>query len=519
MKKNLFTQTQVKTPPRSVFDLSHDVKQSMKMGVLYPTLFLETVPGDSFTLSCESVVRFAPMLAPIMHRINVFMHYFFVPNRLVWDKWEDYITGMPLDEPAPAFPVIGLNGTTIPSVETAKALTYFGLPLMSVGGPAVPYSISAIPFAAYQMIYNEYYRDQNLVIEDLSYQLASGSNNAVAADLFQLRRRAWEHDYLTSALPWAQKGNTVDIPLGAVALIPQAEYDALPTNPVFRSKNTGNPLNGDINAEDTGDPSIVALPGVTPAVYDPQGTLTVEATTINDLRRAFRLQEWFEKQARGGSWYIEVILSHFGIKSSDARLQRPEYITGTMSPVSISEVQNTAGIEGELPQGNLAGHAISVTSGNYGKYFCEEHGYIVGIMSVMPKTAYMNGIPKHFLKITDKFEIYWPEFANIGEQAIINSEVHWDHATPQDTFGYIPRYAEYKFINSRIAGDFASSLNYWTMARNLDSSVALNQEFIECTPTEDIFAVTDPDVDKLYSHIYHKIRAVRPMPFYGNPTF
>ena len=313
---------------------------------------------------------------------------------------------------------------------------------------------------------------------------------------------------------WAQKGNSVDIPLGQVGLNP----DSSSISKFVKALDHADANIGDIEQSGVAPNGSVTIGGVA-HVYDPMGTLQVEPTTINDLRRAFRLQEWFEKQARGGTRYIEVILAHFGIKSSDARLQRPEYITGSKSPVTISEVLNSTGLEGELPQGNMAGHAVSVTTGNYGKYFAEEHGYIIGIMSVMPKTAYQNGIPKHFLKINDTYEFYWPEFANIGEQAIVNQEVHWEHADPNGTFGYIPRYAEYKFINSRTAGDFTDSLSFWTMTRELTETVALNKEFIECSPTQDIFAVTDPTVDKLYAHVYHKIRAVRPMPFYGNPSF
>jgi hypothetical protein len=247
--------------------------------------------------------------------------------------------------------------------------------------------------------------------------------------------------------------------------------------------------------------------------------MEVQPTTINELRRAFRLQEWLEKNARGGTRYIENILAHFGVKSSDSRLQRPEYITGVKSPVVVSEVLQT-GQSDTTPQGNMAGHGISVTSGRTGSYYCEEHGYIIGIMSVMPKTAYQQGIPKTFLK-NDPLDYFWPSFAHIGEQEVQVQELYAYTSNKENTFGYVPRYAEYKYMPSRVAGDFRTTLDYWHLGRIFDSEPSLNQDFIECTPsaTSRIFAVEDPDAQKLYCHVLNKIKAVRPMPKYGTPSF
>lgn len=503
--KNIFNSIQLQKPKRNYFDLTHDVKLSANMGELTPILTLECVPGDKFDLSCESIIRFAPMIAPVMHRMDVTMHYFFVPNRILWPNWEKFITnngpnGTGIDFVAP-FIQIDKN-----DVVNQRLLNYLGIPINPYGSTTAE-TISALPLAAYQAIYNEYYRDQNL-ITPVNATLTDGNNGSNYATLTTLRKRAWEHDYFTASLPFAQKGAAVDIPLGQIqdnALFIVILYGPTPT------VLTGTPYSVTVagsNSESTSTDLFAAT-----------GGLEVEPTTINDLRRAYRLQEWLEKNARGGTRYIESILSHFGVKSSDSRLQRPEYITGVKTPVVISEVLNTSGTVDQLPQGNMAGHGIAVSSGRSGSYYCEEHGYIIGIMSVMPKTAYQQGIPRTFLKF-DPLDYFWPSFANIGEQEVANRELFAFTNTGSNTFGYVPRYAEYKFMPSRVAGDFATSLDYWHLGRIFNTQPSLNGTFIECTPeaTDRIFAVTDPDSQKLYCHVLNKIKAVRPMPKYGTPT-
>jgi hypothetical protein len=509
MAKNIFNSIQLKKPKKNFFDLTHDVKLSTNMGQLTPILTLEVVPGDKIELGCESIIRFAPMTAPVMHRMDVTMHYFFVPNRILWDNWEKFITNNGPNGTGPEIvaPYINYNSTV--GTYYSQFLDYMGVPPFVSGGTST--HISALPLAAYQCIYNEYYRDQNL-IAPVDYKLKDGnqyvSSLADIERLLLIRNRAWEHDYFTAALPFAQKGAAVDIPLGQIA----------ENAPIYRDSSSVTPTTL------TGTPYSVVVPGsnsetTSTDLFAATGGLEVEPTTINDLRRAYRLQEWLEKNARGGTRYIESILSHFGVKSSDARLQRPEYITGVKTPVVISEVLNTSGTEGELPQGNMAGHGIAVSSGNSGSYYAEEHGYIIGIMSVMPKTAYQQGIPRTYLKL-DPLDYFWPSFANIGEQEVKLQELYAFTANAEDTFGYVPRYAEYKYMPSRVAGDFRTSLDYWHLGRIFGSEPTLSQEFIECTPedTERIFAVTDPSAQKLYCHVLNKIKAVRPMPKYGTPT-
>ena len=508
MGKNIFNSVQVEKPKKNVFDLSHDVKMSMKMGNLTPVLVTECVPGDSFQIGCDSLIRFAPMIAPVMHRMDVSVHYFFVPNRLTWDNWEKYIVDANTPNPLPY-----INYTDDFTADQKKFLDYMGVPPNT--GTGITQALNALPIAAYQAIYNEYYRDENLVTE-VDYTLADGNNTGDVVDLVKMRQRAWEHDYFTAALPFAQKGTAVDIPIGSIDTDVAVNFNNLESD---KSAVSGAYVGGGSQAWVTiGNSAGVSTTG-NPSMIAKTSELDIQPTTINDLRRAVRLQEWLEKNARGGTRYIENILMHFGVRSSDKRLQRPEYITGLKTPVIISEVLNTSATAEEA-QGTMAGHGVAVSTGKYGNYFCEEHGYIIGIMSVMPQPAYQQGIPKTYLK-SDPLDFFWPSFAHIGEQPVTNNELYAYTATAEDTFGYVPRYAEYKYQPSRVAGEFRTdALNFWHLGRIFATQPALNDTFIECTPDqcERIFAVQDGE-DNLYCQIMHKIKAVRPMPKFGTPNF
>lgn len=507
--KNLLNSIQVKRPDSNVFDLSHDHKLSMNMGYLVPTMLLECVPGDKFNLSAESMTRFAPMIAPPMHRVDVRHEYFFVPYRLLWDKWEMFITDKKDPLFPPAFPTVGISEGNY-----SELCDHMGIPVPIGLANEV---VNVLPFCAYQFICNEYYRDQNLTAPFL-YKAVDGNNTEPS--FLTLRKRCWEHDYFTASLPFAQKGDAVTIPVAGFedvavrynnpdtfAINWQADDSALPGTP------------RQVNA-DSQEPSAGASGIDASDLFAETSTLANGTSTINDLRRANALQRFLEKLGRGGSRYVETIFAMFGVKSPDARLQRPEYITGVKTAVSFSEVLNTTGTE-DNPQGNMAGHGLSIGQGRYGDYFVQEHGFIMCITSVMPRTAYQQGLAKIFTKTVSPYEYFYPDFAHIGEQEVQNREIYafQGDAEGKATFGYLPRFTEYKVEKSRVSGDFRTNLAFWHMARIFSAPPVLNQAFVECTPREDMFAVTDPDVQKLYMHIQHRVRAVRRMPKFGTPSW
>jgi len=519
---SIFSKVAMPRPQTNTFDLSHDRKFSGKIGELMPISVMEVVPGDKFNIKATNMTRFAPLLTPIMHKASVYCHFFFVPNRILWPNWENFISGGEDGLADPTFPTVDL---TIPTQYGTQTLAdYLGLPT----GNQLQ-NVSALPFAAYQKIYQDYYRDENLIPKtDVTVTDGTQSNTDII-ELSEMKKRAWQHDYFTSALPWTQRGPEATIPLGTTAPIMYVNDPSQPTR--VRNNSTGATINnitfdGVSALETAGSGTLRAsIPSLTDLDWDNSRNLEADlsqatASSINDLRRAFRLQEWLERNARGGARYIEIITAHFGVRSSDARLQRPEFLGGSSTPITISEVlQTSANASEPTPQGNMAGHGVSVGSSNYVSYRAEEHGYIIGIMSVMPKTAYQQGVPKHFKKL-DKFDYYWPSFANIGEQPIYNEELyHQNNPTDAEVFGYTPRYAEYKYIPSTVHGEFRTSLKFWHMGRKFATKPTLNQDFIECdsAEVERVFNVLDGE-EHLYVYLHNEVKATRLMPYYGTPT-
>ncbi|WNK13111.1 MAG: major capsid protein [Microvirus sp.] len=540
----IFTNVAVKTPKRSRFDLSHDVKLSTDPGLLTPVMVMDCVPGDSVNLSAQALVRFSPLVSPLMHRVNVAIHYFFVPNRILWDSWEHFITktGDPITGQQPIMPYI-LVGDPVPPV--GSLYDFMGLP-QKTGSATGAIRINPLAFAAYQRIYNDYYRWKGDMSGDIDPNplegtlCIDGDNSANFASLIGIKKRGWQHDYFTSALTASQKGSLVDIPLGDVVLNPAWNSDGqqpgwkdvrdlLPQNDVSagaRDEHLITPTNASSGGSYRGATASyqqfppMTSPDLLPLAYDPDGSLIVQPVTINELRRAESLQTFLELLARGGSRYTELVKNFFNTNTGDARVQRSEYITGSITPVQISEVLNTTGESGGLAQGNMAGHAAAVVSGRGGSYFCREHGYIIGIMSVMPDTAYQQGIPKHYFKF-DVEDFFFPQFEGLGEQPVLNKELvaQYDNGDDDDqVFGYLPRYSEYKYIPNRVAGLFKTTLKFWHWGRIFADLPALNQDFLDCNPRTDIYAVTDGTENKLYCHVNNRILANRPMRKYTIPS-
>ncbi len=554
MSNSIFSSVRLRKPKRNRFNLSHSNKLTAKFGKLIPIMCVPTLPGDTFKCNSELLVRFAPMLAPIMHEVNVYTHFFFVPNRLIWDEWKDFITGGADGTAEPVYPRYRIDSTTDAGIverqfTTGSLADYLGFPVLKKGQTIKEdnfIELDALPFRAYQLIYNEYYRDQTLDSEVVIDKDSSGIRPTTSSVeiVISMRDRAWKKDYFTSALPFPQRGDDVELPLqGSADLIYNIGNTSLKTT-VNRAVSPGGvpPIGvaGDLTSDGLGNikanDESVNLVGSSTLRNDDLDFLIkgvdlskVSSATINELRRAIKAQEFLETAARGGSRYIEQIYSYFGVRSSDARLQRPEFLGGGKSPVVISDVlqtsQTTTG-EGGSPQASPAGHAVSVQNSHSFKVFCEEHGYIIGIMSIMPKPAYQQGLNRLNTKF-DRLDYYWPQFAHLGEQEIKNSEIFYDISIPHNlmhtdqTFGYTPRYAEYKFINDSVHGDFRDSLNFWHMGRIFDSSPGLNSSFLHevQSSANRVFAVQDSSFDKIWVNCHHNLVALRPMPKYGTPMF
>lgn len=575
----LFNKVQIKEPPRSRFDLSHEVKMSVNMGDLNVFLCEECIPGDKFELSSEVFVRLQPLLAPIMHRANVTVHYFFIPNRLLWndptsetDNWETFITAGEdgTAEPTPPCyhletPISAFNRTDLGMIfaEFGGLPDQLGVNIQNLfDSPGdltmVDCIISALPFRAYAQVFNDYYRDQNLR-DKIEFTKSGGilDENDMTADDFatcQLWQRCWEKDYFTSALPWVQRGDPMAIPFRPINSDVYFSRAGITDDrgSFWLDKNgdsSGGTWAGDVPSVHLVDDDGRALGSVASGAstvnaagfnavnvyYDPNGSLNVpflqNAATIQDLRIASKIQRWEEAHALSGARYNEQIMTDFFTKVPDYRLQRAEYLGGGVQPVVINEVLQTSETN-TTALGSMAGQGISAGSSNKCYYYVQEHGFIMGILSILPQPAYFQGLSKMWTRF-DRFDYAFPRLQGIGEQPVYRREllfrginnpdnIAYSNVGDDEVFGYQGQNADYKFHFDRVSGDFKKSLDFWHMARKFtyENKATLNEAFVTFDETQicDPFAVAlGTGVNHFLCDIYIHEKASRYLPFWSDP--
>lgn len=510
---------QLRKPERSKFDLSHEKKLTTRMGKLVPVFISETLPNDTFRVNTEVMLRFAPLLAPIYHRVNVFIHFFYVPIRILYKDWEALITngrlGTETPPVSPYFTIGDLLSSNENFLDVGSLWDYFGgvpIPDTEVGYNSSDYPLSALPWAAYYKCWYDYYRDRNYVEDNDILPLPSGALTNTYEPICFIKNRAWMHDYFTSALPFTQRGDEVLMPI---------EFSVDEVYQVVGGAT--NTQAGPVTADNAG--ALIVSAGGVPEI-GLRGDNS--SASINDLRQAIRLQEWLERNAVAGSRYNESIMAHFARRTSDGRLQRAEYLGGGRVPVQISEVMTTAwsqdGGANDVPPANPSGRGATYSNKNSFVYNCEEHGFVIGIMSVMPISGYMQGIPRMFTNRQTFLDYPWPSFAHLGEQEVGKSELYATPATVPSianpdgvVFGYQSRYADWKYISNTAHGEFRSSLDYWIIDRKFSTTPALGEEFVtfEDALQDRIFAVAESDT--IWCYVHNEVSAVRSLPYFGTP--
>lgn len=517
---------------RSVFNLSHVKRFTCDMGELIPALFLECVPGDTFKIGADVVTRFQPLVAPILDSVDLTVHYFFVPTRLLMDgekDWETFLTGGKdgTDESVslPPYKCLYADGSSsnpnnpfsngIPDGKYSLA-DYFGIPVKSDTSPIISSNhINAFSQRCYSLVFNEFYRDENLVDE------VSPDNNTVLY-------RSWKKDYFTSSLPWQQRGISPALPIsGTLPLTFKSESGSLPDFVSLNNKfgSLGMSFEGSnvlrfYTADDSSGNGATASDGI-------KGSVNLENATTFDvavLREAFQIQRWLELNARAGVRYTEFLKSHFGLAPRDEVLQRPEYIGGTKSSIVVSEVLQTSQTTDNSPQGSLAGHGLGAMSDYVCTYTAKEFGYIIGIASWMPKPSYQQGVNRIFSRQT-KYDFYFPEFSHLSEQAVTKGEIYATGNAEHDNsiFGYQSCYSEMRYMPSFNCADMRDTFSYWHLGRIFSADPSLNSGFLTTNPNysggirKDIFA--DQNSKGLLVQFGNVVKAIRPLPVYGTPGF
>lgn len=572
-KNNRFSQIPNSPIQRSVFDRSHDYKTTMDAGYLIPFFVDEVLPGDTFKLRVNAFVRMNTLIAPFMDNVFMDTFFFFVPSRLVWDNWQRFCGEQKNPGDSTDFLIPSLSGTN--AFTNGSIFDYMGLPTGVALNPTNT-PINALPFRAYNLIYNEWFRDENL-IDSIAVPTGDGPD---PISNYTLRKRAKRHDYFTSALPWPQKGPSVDVGLTGNAPIVGFGKDGFQFNYTSDPAGGQGPSSGwqlgtvDIHDkgklqaffgnlvgagnqarawQNYGSPSpawtdviqqqdesssvqLTALKGsglssfyhfgggyLLPADSSetPYADLSgVSAISINDLRQAFQIQKFYEKWARGGSRYTETLRVMFNVISPDARLQRPEYLGGTHSRVNVVPTAQTSSTDSVSPQSNLSAFGVLGDSAHgFNKSFVE-HGYVIGLVCLRADITYQQGLNRMWSR-RQLFDFYWPTLAHLGEQVVYNREIYTQGtANDNGVFGYQERYAEYRYKPSMITGKLRSTdpqtLDVWHLAQKFDTLPKLNQDFIEENPPiARVIAVQNEP--QFFADFWFDLKTSRPMPVYSVP--
>lgn len=515
--------------PRSSFRMEKAHKTTFDAGYLVPVFCEEVLPGDTWRVNMAAFARLATPIFPVMDNLHLESFFFFVPNRLVWENWQRFMGER--DNPASSISYVVPQLVSDPAgFPVGSLFDYFGLPTVGQVVGANTVSVNALPLRAYQLIYNEWFRDQNL-INSASFSTGDGPETVSG---YTLRRRGKRHDYFTGALPWPLKGGvSVPLPLGTVApVITGLEHNTSGGAAMtMRTAAGAQAINSGIGTTGGGamafdlSGAFAPVTGALPSnLYADLSAAT--AATINQLRQSFQIQKLLERDARGGTRYTEIIRAHFGVTSPDARLQRPEYLGGGRTPIIFNPIAQTSGsglTGGSTPLGNLSAVGTALSSGHAFSQAFVEHGYVIGLVNVRADLSYQQGLRRHWSRST-RYDYYFPAFAMLGEQAILNKEIYVQGTAADNTvFGYQERWAEYRYMPSEITGLFrstsAGTIDPWHLAQRFTSLPVLGETFIsEDPPLSRVLAVgAGANGQQIIFDSFFQIQAARPLPLYSVP--